>query len=104
MEFPERIYLFDCNPSLAIKLDGDTEYIRKDIVDDMLKTAEDHAYFAGSEAMREKLDKIKELADNMYYAAQYLTTDASKLHEAMKQYRYFTIYELKEINYGTENT
>lgn len=54
MEFPERIYLFDCNPSLAIKLEGDTEYIRKDIVDDMLKTVKNHAYFAGSEAMREK--------------------------------------------------
>lgn len=58
----------------------------------------------GRESMREKLIKLKKLADNMYYAAQYLTTDASKLHEAMKQYRYFTIYELKEINYGTENT
>ena len=50
----------------------------------------------GRESMREKLIKLKKLADNMYYAAQYLTTDASKLHEAMKQYRYFTIYELKE--------
>ena len=50
----------------------------------------------GRESMKEKLTKLEELADNMYYAAQYLTTDASKLHEAMKQYRYFTIYELKE--------
>ncbi len=31
------------------------EYIRKDVVDDMLATAEDHAYFAGSEHIREKL-------------------------------------------------
>lgn len=31
------------------------EYIRKDVVDDMLKTAEDHAYFAGKEKMREEL-------------------------------------------------
>lgn len=32
-----------------------TEYIRKDYVDEMLKTAEDHAYFAGQEKFREKL-------------------------------------------------
>ena len=50
----------------------------------------------GRESMKERLTKLEELADKMYYAAQYLTTDASKLHEAMKQYRYFTIYELKE--------
>ena len=31
------------------------EYIRKDIVDDMLKTAEDHAYFAGKEKLREAI-------------------------------------------------
>ena len=54
-EMPERIYLFDCNEVLATPLEGDTEYIRKDIVDDMIKTAEDHAYFAGSEYARKKL-------------------------------------------------
>ena len=31
------------------------EYIRKDLVDEMLKTAEDHAFFAGQEKLREKL-------------------------------------------------
>jgi len=31
------------------------EYIHKDCVDEMLKTAEDHAYFAGQEKFREKL-------------------------------------------------
>lgn len=36
------------------------EYIRKDIVDEMLATAEDHSYFAGSESQRVKLEKIKE--------------------------------------------
>lgn len=50
----------------------DIEYIRKDIVDDMLKTAEDHAYFAGSEAMMEKLvNKACEWLDSItleYYA------------------------------------
>lgn len=60
MEFPEKIYVFD-NPVLDFSLLGenrhesDVEYIRKDVVDDMLKTAEDHAYFAGSEAMKEKM-------------------------------------------------
>lgn len=32
-----------------------TEYIRKDISDETIKTAEDHAYFAGQEKFREKL-------------------------------------------------
>lgn len=31
------------------------EYIRKDIVDETVKTAEDHAYFAGQEKLREKM-------------------------------------------------
>ena len=34
-----------------------TEYIRKDIVDETIKTAEDHSYFAGQEKFREKLLK-----------------------------------------------
>lgn len=31
------------------------EYIRKDVVDETIKSAEDHAYFAGQEKLREKL-------------------------------------------------
>lgn len=31
------------------------EYIRKDIHDETIKTAEDHAYFAGKEKLREEL-------------------------------------------------
>ena len=31
------------------------EYIRKDIVDETIKTAEEHAYFAGQEKFREEL-------------------------------------------------
>lgn len=54
-ELPERVYLFDCNDVLMTKSEGDTEYIRKDVVDDMLATAEDHAYFAGSEKARERV-------------------------------------------------
>lgn len=45
MEIPERIS------------ENGSEYIRKDIVDNMLATAEDHAYFAGSESTREELKK-----------------------------------------------
>lgn len=50
----------------------------------------------GRESMRERLTKLKELADNMYNAAQYLTTDASRLHKAMEEYRQYVINELKE--------
>ena len=35
--------------------DRDICYIRKDIVDETIQTAEDHAYFAGKEKMREEL-------------------------------------------------
>ena len=42
---------------------------------------------------KEKLIKIKKLADAMYYAAQYLTTDASRLHKAMDEYHQFIIHE-----------
>jgi hypothetical protein len=43
-----------------------------------------------------KLEKIKKLADAMYYAAQYLTTDASRLHKAMEEYHQFIINEWRE--------
>ena len=40
--------------------------------------------------------KLKQLADSMYEAAQMMSTDASRLHKAMQDYRYFVINELKE--------
>lgn len=40
---------------------------------------------------KEKLTKIKKLADAMYLAAQYLTTDASRLHKAMDEYHLFIV-------------
>ena len=43
-----------------------------------------------------KLEKLKKLADKMYYAAMYLTTDASRLHKAMDEYHQFIIHECKE--------
>lgn len=45
---------------------------------------------------QEKLTKLKQLADAMYYAAQNMSTDASRLHKAMQDYRNFVINELKE--------
>lgn len=73
-EFPDKILLVKDNIDDVVQdywvlrnltQYKDSEYIRKDIVDDMLKTAEDHAYFAGSEAMREKLiEKACEWLEN----------------------------------------
>jgi len=42
---------------------------------------------------KEKLIKIKKLADAMYYGAFNMTTDASLLKKAMKEYCQFTIHE-----------
>lgn len=44
----------------------------------------------------EKLVKIKQLADAMYLAAQYPTTDASQLRKAMEEYRQFVIYRMRK--------
>ncbi len=41
----------------------------------------------------EKLLKLRKLADAMYYAAQHLTTDASRLHKAMEDYHQFVTNE-----------
>lgn len=70
----------------------DSEYIRKDIVNEMLN----QAFLKGQETMKEKLTKLEEMADKMYYAAQYLTTDASKLRKAMRDYWRYVVYELNE--------
>ena len=56
-EMGNRIYF---NPHTALysherQTEDDIEYICKNIVDEMLGVAEDHAYFAGSEAMREQM-------------------------------------------------
>ena len=45
---------------------------------------------------KEELKGIRRLADAMYYAAQYLTTDASRLHKAMDEYHQFIIHEWRE--------
>lgn len=45
---------------------------------------------------QEKLTKLKHLADAMYETAQNMSTDASRLHKAMQDYKNFIIYELKD--------
>ena len=66
MKAPDKIYLIRKHPEpfwfKDKQLDSDVEYIRKDIVDEMINSAEDHAYFAGQEKLREKL---LEVAKNM---------------------------------------
>ena len=42
---------------------------------------------------KDKLEKIKKLADDMYREALTLTTDASGLHKAMAEYHQFLINE-----------
>lgn len=62
MDMPDKIYLnkfmlrrgmmYPAQPPADIP---ECEYIRKDIADGMIESAEDHAYFAGQEKLREKL-------------------------------------------------
>lgn len=64
-EMGNRIYF---NPHTALysherQTEDDIEYICKNIVDEMLEVAEDHAYLAGSEAMRNKT--VKWLEDEL---------------------------------------
>lgn len=47
-EMPGRIYLCDCNEAMTTPLEGDTEYIRKDIVAELIKTAEDWVAIAAA--------------------------------------------------------
>ena len=49
-----------------------------------------YEYFKKEEE-QDTLQTIKKLADAMYYAAQNLTTDASRLHKAMEDYHQFII-------------
>jgi hypothetical protein len=45
---------------------------------------------------KEKLTKAVKLGDAMYYAAQQMTTDASHLHKAMKDWWHFINQELND--------
>lgn len=51
---------------IPVDAPGEQEYIRKDIVDETIETAEDHAYFAGQEKFRKKLiEWAKENIDSL---------------------------------------
>lgn len=52
---------------------------------------------------KEKLEKAVKLADAMYYAAQCLTTDASRLHKAMDEYHQFIITEYNKQEPASED-
>lgn len=64
MKAPDKIYTDNRGVYAELPIfsqtDANVEYIRKDVVDDMIKTAEDHAYFAGKEKLREELLKMIE--------------------------------------------
>lgn len=47
--------------------------------------------------INKKFEKLKKLADNMYVAAQYLSTDASQLKKS-NEYHHFVVYELNKNN------
>lgn len=61
MRAPENVYvrLENIGSSWDVSTldNGGEKYIHKDVVDETIKTAEDHAYFAGQEKFREKLLK-----------------------------------------------
>lgn len=47
----------------------------------------------GIEKLEPKQKKLVKLADAMYYAAQQMSTDASRLRKAMEEYHQFIIHE-----------
>lgn len=48
--------------------------------------------FEAVKMVRRDMKQLQRLADAMYSAAQYLTTDASRLHKAMEEYHQFIIH------------
>lgn len=52
---------------------------------------------------KDKLEKAVKLADAMYHAAQYLTTDASRLRRAMDAYHQFIITEYNKQEPASED-
>lgn len=52
---------------------------------------------------KDKLEKAVKFADAMYHAAQYLTTDASRLRRAMEDYHQFIITEYNKQEPASED-
>lgn len=81
MEEPDKVVFYiQANPEQGV------EYIRKDLVDEMLKTAEDHAFFAGQEKLREKL--LKWAKENEKRLGDLLTINNPSLVIGGKLYAY----------------
>ena len=90
---------------IKAEIDKITESLTKSCNPDPLGTTEECMAAAEIEALglvksiidgmqqetESKLQKLKKLADAMYHAAQYLTTDASHLRKAMDEYHQFII-------------
>lgn len=90
---------------IKAEIDKITESLTKSCSPDPLGTTEECMAAAEIEALglvksaidqmqqetEPKLKKLKKLADGMYRAAQYLTTDASHLRKAMDEYHQFII-------------
>ena len=75
MEIPKKIYI----PVKDGKLFGMWESFP-------WRSCDSNVEYFSNEAVREKVDKVIKLADAMCHAAQYLTTDSSRLQEAMEDY------------------
>lgn len=75
------------------------EYIRKDIVDDMLKTAEDHAYFAGKEKLREAILEMPDSEKSVIPISVTVLDDSLEPIEITAEEKQINQEELeKEIN------
>lgn len=104
METEEKRMKYIDADKIKAEIDKITESLTKSCNPDPLGTTEECMVAAELEAlglvksaidqMKEtepKLQKLKKLADGMYRAAQYLTTDASHLRKAMEEYHQFII-------------
>ena len=82
---------------LAVDIPDDAynSYDHQNIID-ACKKLRAIAFKAGAEFELKRYAKLKELADNMYNAAFYLTTDASRLHKAMEEYKHYVNFEMNK--------
>ena len=89
MNAPDKIFIdedliaFHC---LTDRHDGVLEYLHKGLVDEMVKSAEDHAYFAGQEKFREKLlEWINKMCqENKGFSEAELVVTLDKLKEKIE--------------------
>ena len=63
---------------------------------DVVESCKFHAFVLGANWANEKIDKLKRLADEMYFRVQTLSTDPRPLRKAMEDYHNFIINEYNE--------